>query len=67
MTEDNEESIDTHVISLLLLAFLVLLSHHEIAVKINTQIHFMPTASELYGVAKLKEPKILGKNDFCHS
>lgn len=58
MTEDNEESITTHVVSLSLLAFLVLPKLRETAMKFNTQTHFTATASELYEVAKFKERKV---------
>jgi NAD(P)-dependent dehydrogenase (short-subunit alcohol dehydrogenase family) len=57
MTEDNEESITTNVVSLFLLAFLLYPKLHESAVKYNTESHFTVTTSELYEVAKFKERK----------
>ena len=57
MTEDNEETITTNVVSLFLLAFLLHPKLRETAVQHNTQTHFTVTASELYEVAKFKERK----------
>lgn len=58
MTEDNEESITTNVVSLFLLAFLLHPKLCETAAKFNAQTHFSVTASELYEVAKFKESKV---------
>lgn len=55
MTEDNEETITTNVVSLTLLAFLLHPKLRETAAKYNTQTHLTVTASELYEVAKFKE------------
>lgn len=55
MTEDNEETITTNVVSMSLLAFLLHSKLRETAAKYNTQTHFTVTASELYEVAKFKE------------
>ncbi len=55
MTEDNEETITTNVVSLSLLAFLLHPKLRETAAKHNTQTHITVTASELYEVAKFKE------------
>jgi NAD(P)-dependent dehydrogenase (short-subunit alcohol dehydrogenase family) len=58
MTEDNEETITTNVISMSLLAFLLHPKLRETATKYNTQTHFTVTGSELYEVAKFKESKV---------
>ena len=55
MTEGNEETITTNVVSLFLLGFILHPQLHETAVKYSTQTHFTVTASELYEVAKFKE------------
>ena len=55
MTEDNEETITTNVVSLFLHAFLLFPKLHKTAVEYNTQSHLTVTASELYEVAKFKE------------
>ena len=55
MTEDNEETITTNVVSMSLLAFLLHSKLRETAAKYNTQTNLTVTASELYEVAKLKE------------
>ena len=55
MTEDNEETITTNVISMSMLAFLLYPKLRETADKYNTQTHFTVTGSELYEVAKFKE------------
>ncbi|KAH7134735.1 NAD(P)-binding protein [Dactylonectria estremocensis] len=55
MTEDNEETITTNVVSLSLLALLLHPKLRETAAAFNTQTHLTVTASELYEVAKLKE------------
>ncbi|KAH7146443.1 NAD(P)-binding protein [Dactylonectria macrodidyma] len=55
MTEDNEETITTNVVSLSLLALLLHPKLRETAATFNTQTHLTVTASELYEVAKLKE------------
>jgi NAD(P)-dependent dehydrogenase (short-subunit alcohol dehydrogenase family) len=57
MTEDNEETITTNVVSMSLPACLVLPKLRETALKFNTNTHFTVTASELYEVAKFKERK----------
>ena len=57
MAGDNEETINTNVVSLFLHAFLLLPQLHETAVKFQTQTHLTVTASELYEVAKFKESK----------
>ncbi|KAK0511691.1 hypothetical protein JMJ35_006264 [Cladonia borealis] len=57
VTEDNEESITTNVISMSLLAFLLYPKLRETADKYNTQTHFTVTGSELYEYAKFKERK----------
>ena len=57
MTEDNEETITTNVVSMSLLAFLLHPKLRETAAKWNTQTYFTVTASELYEVAKFKERK----------
>jgi NAD(P)-dependent dehydrogenase (short-subunit alcohol dehydrogenase family) len=58
IAEGNEETINTNVISLTLLAFLLHPKLHETAVKYNTQTHITVTGSELYEVAKFKESKV---------
>ena len=55
MTEDNEETITTNVVSMSLLAFLLHPKLHETAAKYDTQTHLTVTGSELYEVAKFKE------------
>lgn len=55
MTEDNEETITTNVVSLALLGFLLYPKLRETAARFNIQTHFTVTASELYEVAKFKE------------
>ncbi|KAI9736340.1 MAG: hypothetical protein M1834_001226 [Cirrosporium novae-zelandiae] len=55
MTEGNEETITTNVVSMALLALLLHPKLHETAAKYNTQTHITVTASELYEVAKFKE------------
>lgn len=57
MTEDNEETITTNVVSMSLLGFLIHPKLRETAAKYNTQTHFTVVASELYQVAKFKERK----------
>ena len=57
MTEDNEETITTNVVSMALLAFLLHPKLRETAAKYKTQTHFTVTGSELYEVAKFKERK----------
>ncbi|KAF2093001.1 retinol dehydrogenase [Rhizodiscina lignyota] len=57
VTEDNEETITTNVVSLFLLAFLVYPKLRETAAQYHIQTHFTITASELYEVAKFKERK----------
>ena len=55
MTEDNEETITTNVVSLSLLAFLLHPKLRESATKYNTKAHITITSSELYEVAKFTE------------
>ena len=55
MTEDNEETITTNVVSMALLAFLLHPKLRETADKYKTQTHFTVTGSELYEVASFKE------------
>lgn len=55
MTEDNEETITTNVVSLSLLAFLLRSKLHETSENFNTETHLTITASELYEVAKFQE------------
>ncbi|KAK7418098.1 hypothetical protein QQZ08_011385 [Neonectria magnoliae] len=55
MTEDNEETITTNVVSLTLLALLLHPKLRETALQFDTQTHLTVTASELYEVAKFKE------------
>jgi NAD(P)-dependent dehydrogenase (short-subunit alcohol dehydrogenase family) len=57
MTEDNEETITTNVVSTALLGFLVYPKLRETATKYKTQTHFTITGSELYEVAGFKERK----------
>lgn len=57
MTEDNEETITTNVVSTSLLGCLILPKLRETALKYNTNTHFTITASELYEVAKFNESK----------
>jgi NAD(P)-dependent dehydrogenase (short-subunit alcohol dehydrogenase family) len=57
ITEDNEETITTNVVSMSLLAFLLHPKLRETAEKYNTQTHFTVTGSELYEVVKFKERK----------
>jgi NAD(P)-dependent dehydrogenase (short-subunit alcohol dehydrogenase family) len=58
MTEDNEETITTNVVSLSLLGFLLYPKLRESALRYNTETHFTVTASELYEVAKFEESKV---------
>lgn len=58
MTEDNEETITTNVVSMSLLGFLLHPKLRETAMEFKTQTHFTVTASELYEVAKFKERKV---------
>ena len=58
MTEDNEESITTMVVSTALLAYLLHPKLSETAKSFKTQTHSSFTASELYQVAKFKERKV---------
>ncbi|CAD6578940.1 MAG: hypothetical protein ASARMPRED_008899 [Alectoria sarmentosa] len=57
MTEDNEETVTTNVVSTSLLAFLLHPKLRETATKYSTQTHFTVVGSELYEVAKFKESK----------
>ena len=57
MTEDNEETITTNVVSMSLLAFLLHPKLRETAEKYETQTHLTVTGSELYEVASFKESK----------
>lgn len=55
MTEDNEESITTNVVSTALLSFLLHPKLRETAQQFGTPTHLTLTASELYQMAKFKE------------
>ena len=55
MTEEDEETITTNVVSMSLLAFLLHSKLRETAAEYKTQTHFTVTGSELYEVAKFKE------------
>lgn len=55
MTEGNEETITTNVVSMSLLAFLLYPKLQETARSYNAQTHITVTASELYEVAKFSE------------
>jgi NAD(P)-dependent dehydrogenase (short-subunit alcohol dehydrogenase family) len=57
ITEQDEETITTNVVSTFLLGFLLHPKLRDTALKYNTQTHFTVTASELYEVAKFKERK----------
>lgn len=57
MTEDNEETITTNVVSMALLAFLLHPKLRETAAKHDTQTHITVTGSELYEIAKFTERK----------
>lgn len=58
MTEDNEETITTNVVSLALLAFMLHSKLAETAKSFNTTTHMSITASELYEDAKFKESQV---------
>jgi NAD(P)-dependent dehydrogenase (short-subunit alcohol dehydrogenase family) len=58
ITEDNEETITTNVVSMTLLAFLLHPKLRETATKYNTQTHVTVTCSELYEVATFKESNV---------
>jgi NAD(P)-dependent dehydrogenase (short-subunit alcohol dehydrogenase family) len=58
MTEDNEETITTNVVSLFLLGFLIHPKLRETALEYKTQTHFTVTASELYEIASFKERNV---------
>ena len=55
VTEDNEETITTNVVSLSLLAFLLYPKLRDTATQYKTQTHLTVTASELYEIAKFQE------------
>lgn len=55
VTEDDEETITTNVVSMALLAFLLHPKLSETSRRYNTQTHFTVTGSELYEVAAFKE------------
>ncbi|KAF2494652.1 putative short-chain dehydrogenase, partial [Lophium mytilinum] len=55
MAEGLEETINTNVVSLSLLAFLLHPKLHDTAVKYDTETHLTATGSELYEVAKFAE------------
>jgi len=57
MTEDNEESIITNVVSMALFAFLLHPKLRETAAKYKTKTHLTVTGSGLYEVASFKERK----------
>jgi NAD(P)-dependent dehydrogenase (short-subunit alcohol dehydrogenase family) len=58
MTENNEETITTNVVSLALLAFLLHPKLRETAERYNTPSHLTVTGSELHEFAKFKERKV---------
>jgi NAD(P)-dependent dehydrogenase (short-subunit alcohol dehydrogenase family) len=58
ITEDNEQTITTNVVSNLLLGFLLYPKLHETALKYGTETYFTITASELYEVAKFTERNV---------
>lgn len=58
MTEGNEETITTNVISTSLLACLILPKPRETAKQFDTNTHITLTGSELYEVAKFKEHEV---------
>ena len=58
VTEDNEETITTNVISLSLLAFMLHPKLRDTAKRYDTQSHITVTASELYEAASFKERKV---------
>ena len=58
ISEDNEETITTNVVSMSLLAFLLHPKLRETASKPNTHTHLTITGSELYEVAAFKESKV---------
>lgn len=55
ITEDNEETITTNVVSMSLLVLLLHPKLRETATKYETQTHITVTGSELYEVAKFNE------------
>ena len=55
MSEDNEETVTTNVVSTPLRGFLLHPKLRETAAKYDTQTLFTVTASELYEVTKFKE------------
>ncbi|KAF2802842.1 NAD(P)-binding protein [Mytilinidion resinicola] len=57
MAEGLEETINTNVVSLSLLAFLLHPKLHDTAVKHDSKTHLTATGSELYEVAKFAESK----------
>ena len=57
MTEDNEETITTNVVSMALLTFLLHPKLRETAARYHTQTHITVISSELYEVASFKERK----------
>lgn len=58
MTEDNEETITTNVVSLALLGFMLHSKLSETGKNFNTTAHLSITASELYEDAKFKESQV---------
>ncbi|KAF2653991.1 NAD(P)-binding protein [Lophiostoma macrostomum CBS 122681] len=57
ITEDNEESITTNLVSLFLLGFLLHPKLRDTALKHSTQTHFTIVGTGLYEVAQFKERK----------
>ncbi|KAK9351233.1 short-chain dehydrogenase [Lipomyces doorenjongii] len=57
LTEDNEETITTNVVSMSLLACLVYPKLRATALEFNTYTHFTVTGSELFEFAKFRERK----------
>ncbi|PVH96949.1 putative short-chain dehydrogenase [Periconia macrospinosa] len=58
VTENNEETITTNIVSSFLLGFLIHPKLAETAHKFNTETHLTFPGSELYKVAKFKERKV---------
>lgn len=57
VTEGNEETVTTNVISLTLLAFLLYPKLHKTALEYGIETHITVTASEMYEVAKFTEAR----------
>jgi NAD(P)-dependent dehydrogenase (short-subunit alcohol dehydrogenase family) len=65
VAEGIEEVINTNVVSLSLLAFLLHPKLHESAVKYNMESHITATGSELYEVAKFQESNVPDGQNFA--